>query len=197
MKFVSLIALFVALLFALFVASLSAGAQQENVPSVSKRIQRTYWKGEFRGEAFGGLVECAGPIDVWFFKMKPESFSQGVSTISYRHKVDASNSSWLCQALVGALSPISMDECEPDFPKKKAPREGNRLVPYRTIIPVEGGNSAVISAPSCDHFTHQVRHDVAARLARLEFSPDEQTLQVTIQPEGLPAGFTYVLHRRR
>jgi hypothetical protein len=119
MKFVSLIALFVALLFALFVASLSAGAQQENVPSVSKRIQRTYWKGEFRGEAFGGLVECAGPIDVWFFKMKPESFSQGVSTISYRHKVDASNSSWLCQALVGALSPISMDECEPDFPRKR------------------------------------------------------------------------------
>jgi hypothetical protein len=193
MKFVSLFALFVAS----FVASLPAGAQQDNMLSVLKRIQRTYWKGEFRVKAFGGLVECAGPIDVWFFKMKPESFSQGVSTISYRHKADASNSSWLCQAAVGALSPISMDECEPYFPKKRAPREGNRMVPYRTIIPVGVGNSAVISAPSCDHFTHQVRHQMAARLARLELSPDAQTLQVTIQPEDLPAEFTYVLHRRR
>jgi hypothetical protein len=196
MKFVSLSALFVASLFALFVASLPAGAQQESVLSVIKRIQRTYWKGEFRVEAFGGLVECAGPIDIWFFKMTPESFSQAVSSISYRHRVDLSNSSWLCQAAGGALSPIHMEECEPVFPKKKAPREGNRPVPYRTIIPVQGG-SAVISAPSCDHFTHQVRHEMAARLARLKLSPDEQTLQVTIEPEGLPAEFTYLLHRRR
>jgi hypothetical protein len=197
MKFVSLIALFVASLFALFVASPSAGAQQEKVLSVLKRIQRTYWKGEFRVEAFGGLVVCAGPIDVWFFKMKPESFLQGVSTISYRHKAGASNSSSHCQAAVGVLSPISMDECEPYFPKKKAPREGNRLVPYRTIIPVEGNNSAVITAPSCDHFTHQVRHDMVARQTRLELSPDGQTLQVTVRPESLPEEITYVLHRRR
>jgi hypothetical protein len=72
MKFVSLIAE--------FVASLSAGAQQENVLSVMKRIQRAYWKGKFRVEAFGGLVECAGPIDVWFFKMKPERIGRSAST---------------------------------------------------------------------------------------------------------------------
>jgi hypothetical protein len=176
----------------------SALAAQENFESVLRRIQNTHWKGQFRVNAFGGAIDCRGPLDVASFPMQIENFSNGVPTVSYRHHADFSQTPpGFCRDLAGSLSPVAVGQCGPNFPMKYSQREGKR-VPFRTIIPRDGGRTAVVSSPSCDPSLNVTRQEL--NLARLELSDHDKTLQVTIEFEvpllGEIAELTYVLHRK-
>jgi putative CocE/NonD family hydrolase len=94
MRFVSLIAQ--------FVASLSAGAQQENVLSVMKRIQRAYWKGKFRVEAFGGLI-----IGPWGHATAAKLPASNVE-IAYRQESIRPSIAWFDSQLRVTGAPLNM-----------------------------------------------------------------------------------------
>lgn len=208
------------LLLVLSFSAQNAHAKQDNFASVLKRIQDTHWKGYFIVEpndespvdlSFldpfdifkkikAGLDEkfaCAGPIDVYFFPMQVEEFSKGIATVSYRHHADFSNTGILCQVFAGTKSPVDVGSCDPYFPKKYNPRE-RAAVPFRTIIPRNGGRTAVISSPSCE--SGQVERK-ELKLDKLQLSPDGRKLTVTIKliipGKGEVSHFSYVLGRTR
>lgn len=181
----------------LLAGPLVSSAEQENFYSVLKKIQNSFWVGEYRVSTLGGLLSCNGPLDVRFFPMTVEKFSQGVPTVSYRHHADFSHySDFFCHDVVGGLSPVAVGQCAKNFPRKFNALEGKK-VPFRTIIPRNGGESAVVNSPECKDDTRTVERK-ELELARLELSEDGQTLWVTIafKPFGPIelSEFTYVLH---
>jgi hypothetical protein len=174
--------------------SASAWAQQENFTSTLARIQSSYWTGQW---TVSGIPFCSGPLKIMFFPMRKESFAGGDPTVSYRHFADVSQTPFFCEKPVGHFSPVDFGECGDYFPAKRSPLEGDKRVPFRTIISKNGGRRAVISSPSCRNGRVERR---TPNLEELELSPDGNTLLVTIRlreerSHFVLAEFTYELHR--
>lgn len=167
-----------------FVATLTmtsaafANQPQENFNEVLSKIQDTRWKGGFSFTVSQLGLTCSGPIDVLFFPAAVEPFSEGATTVSYRHDADFSqNRSIVCRTIGKNLSNVDTGRCDAIFPKKfSAP--GATMVPFRTIIPRENGSRAFVSSPSCG-FDGKVKRG-ELELIKAELSPDQSRLLITI-----------------
>jgi hypothetical protein len=113
-------------------------------------IQNSNWSGTFHSVGPGPSI-CHGSLTVRFFPLKTEAFSGGVQTVSYRHNAQFSPLTpffAFCQTIGKGMSVVDLSNCEGS--RKAAVEDGRRvMVPVRTIIPKNGGTSAVISTPSC------------------------------------------------
>lgn len=86
------------------------------------------------------------------------------------------------------MSVVDVGNCDRSFLKKTTVENGQKvMVPVRTIIPKNGGTSAVISTPSCvsDGSGRYTVQRVEYELQRLEFTDDRRrdAMKITI---GLP-----------
>lgn len=161
-------------------------------------LQNSNWKGTFNSVA--GLTACYGTLDVKFFPMQAEPFSNGVPTVSYRHHVQYSPLNpffVICQTLGKALSEVDVGSCDGIFPKKPTIENGqNVMVPFRTIIPRNGGSRAVISTPYCYRATgpdgkwRSAVDRVEFEVQRLEFTDnnkrDAMKMTIRVDAEGFP-----------
>ncbi len=153
--------------------------QQENFNTVLSKMQDSMWTGKFWVKGFGPLTNCTGPIQVEFFPLTVEEFSNGIPTVSYRHHADFSkNRNPICK-YVASLSPVNVGQCDDIFPMKYDKYE-NKNVPFRTIIPQEDGSSAVVSSPACNKKNHVVNRQ-ELKLAKAILSDDEKKLEIEIQ----------------
>ncbi len=179
-------------------SSTSAHADQENFDIVLAKISNTNWKGRFTAKAKTGLgnlplVTCDGPLIVKFFAGNDTDIPNEAPTVSYRHDANFNhNLNLLCETIGKKFSEVDVGSC-PNFPMKLSPEEG-KMVPFRTLIPRNGGNSAVVSSPSCNKGVVS-RQELG--LKRLELSPDGQQLLITIELRTnlLNADLTYDLNR--
>src|SRR5437868_10638287 len=158
---------------------------QPNFSDMLKRISDTHWKGTYNATAkvyFGGdagvAVNCKGPLRVRFFPENQTDIPGELPTVSYRHDADTSNSlNPLCQTIGKRLSVVDVGRCN-DFPMKANIEDGKEVqVPFRTLVPRNGGKSAVVSSPSCKKGS-VVRDEL--QLKRLEPSADGKGLTVQI-----------------
>jgi hypothetical protein len=166
--------------------------------NVLAAIQNSTWKGTFNSVA--GLTACYGTLDVKFFPMQTEPFSGGVPTVSYRHHVQYSPLNpffVICQTIGKALSEVDVGSCGANFPRKPTMENGrNVMVPFRTIIPKNGGSRAVISTPYCyretgpDGKSHSAVDRLEFEVKRLEFTDirmrDAMKMTIRVDAEGLP-----------
>lgn len=170
---------------------------QENFKSILAKISDTYWKGNFQVHGLGPLTNCSGDLDVRFFPEVVEDFSQGESTVSYRHHADfTKNKNPICRYIVAELSPVAVGKCEETFPKKYNPAE-TAMVPFRTIIPSSNGDSAIVSSPSCDNKTHTYsRKNI--QLAKATLSDQNRKLELELHLGLLGSTFklTYQLNKQ-
>lgn len=113
-------------------------------------IQNSNWSGTFHSVGPGPSI-CHGSLTVRFFPLKTEAFSAGVQTVSYRHNAQFSVLTpffAFCQTIGKGMSVVDLGNCTGSL--KATVEDGRRvMVPVRTIIPKNGGASAVISTPSC------------------------------------------------
>jgi hypothetical protein len=155
-----------------------AKAEPVNFPQLLNSIQNSNWVGQFSLKALG-WVDCEGPIVVKFFPEQIESFSDGIPTVSYRHDADFSkNLNPLCQLIGKAASVVDVGQCGANFPMKYNPDE-KKMVPFRTIIPRDGGANAFVSSPSCGSDGKVHRQEFQMTSATL--SPDQKTLDLVIE----------------
>jgi hypothetical protein len=161
-------------------------------------IQSSNWRGTFSSTA--GLTSCDGTLSVRFFKMQVEPFSNGVPTVSYRHHAQYSPANpffLLCQTVGKSLSVVDVGSCGGSFPKKPTTENGrNVMVPFRTIIPKNGGARVVISAPYCveersaDGTLHNKIVRIEYPVTQLEFADDRKRnaikMKLLIDAPGLP-----------
>jgi hypothetical protein len=171
--------------------------QQENFNIVLAKIQDSMWKGQFWIKGFGPLTNCSGPIQVEFFPLTTEDFSDGIQTVSYRHHADFSNNvNPFCKYIASRLSPVDVGPCEDIFPMKYDKYE-NQNVPFRTIIPRQEGLTAVVSSPSCNKQKHEVKRQ-ELKLAKTLLLNNEQTLEIEIQMTvlGQIVHLTYLLEKQ-
>ena len=181
---------------AMFQFSAPAIAQQDNFTATLAKIQGSYWTGEWN---VSNIPFCSGPLKILFFPLRRESFSNGNPTVSYRHYADVSQTLPFCNRSVGHFSPVNVGDCGAIFPAKRSPLEGNKQVPFRTIISQNGGQKAVISSPTCKNGRVERKTPL---LEELKLSPDGYDLQVTIRLRDKATGavlseFTYDLHRQK
>ena len=151
---------------------------QENFYSVLGKIQDSNWAGRFDFKALG--IRCDGDLKVKFFPAQIEDFSDGASTVSYRHDADFSqNKNIFCRKIGKHLSVVDVGQC-PNFPMKYNPSEGQN-VPFRTIIPRQGGKVAYVSSPSCHSSGTVSRQEL--QLIKADLSEDGNDLGLTIRLE--------------
>lgn len=181
----------------LFLPTLSLAKEarpQQNFHRVLEQISDSQWKGTF---TVIGEWACTGPLDVYFFPRQKEAFSENIETVSYRHHADFShNLTPLCTKLAASLSPVAVGDCT-DFPMKYNPHEG-RQVPFRTIIPRDGGRSAYVNSPSCGKNNTVERQEL--ELTRAQLSEGGQKLELTIVlrlAKILPIKLSYTLQRQK
>jgi len=131
---------------------------------------------------FTGLVgaKCGGPIEVKFYNDQGGVFADQAPTISYRHHADFSaDLNPLCRVVGPMMSEVDVGSCA-TFPKR-FDQDENQWVPFRTLVSLQGGNSAVVNSPSCDN-GQVVRKSL--RLDRLVLKDQDpskpKTLEVTI-----------------
>lgn len=172
--------------------------QQVNFNQVLNQVQDSDWVGHFEFNALG-LLKCSGPLSVKFFPMVVEDFSDGAQTMSYRHDADFSNNlNPLCNTLGKKFSVVDVGSCDKEFPKKFSVDEG-QYVPFRTIIPREGGKRAFVSSPACGANGKVKRSEL--ELMRLDLSPDQQQLEITIRLHieqlGANVDLKYLMKRRQ
>jgi hypothetical protein len=176
----------------------AAHAEQENFSVVLAKISDTHWHGDFKAVAKIGplnapVVSCTGPLVVKFFKGNDTDIPGEAPTVSYRHDANFNhNLNLLCETIGKNFSVVDVGNCT-DFPKKWSDEE-QMSVPFRTLIPRNGGNSAVVSSPSC---SHGVVSRQELDLKRAELSPDGKQLLITIElvTPLLKAELTYQLNR--
>jgi hypothetical protein len=160
-------------------------------------IQNSNWRGTFFTVA--GPAACYGTLEVKFFPMQAEPFSDGVPTVSYRHHAEFSplNPFFVfCQTLGRALSSVDVGSCDDIFPKKPAIENGrNVMVPFRTIIPRDGGARVVISTPYCvfekgnDGTLHETVDRIEFQVTQLEFTDplrNAMKMRLIVDAGGLP-----------
>ncbi|HET7681784.1 MAG TPA: hypothetical protein VFK79_16810 [Xanthobacteraceae bacterium] len=153
-------------------------------------IQNSNWRGTFHSVGPGPAI-CSGSLTVRFFSLQKESFSGGAQTLSYRHNAQFSPANPFfpfCQSIGKSMSVVDVGNCDRSFLKKTTVENGQKvMVPVRTIIPKNGGTSAVISTPSCvsDGSGRYTVQRVEYELQRLEFTDDRRrdAMKITI---GLP-----------
>ncbi len=187
-----------AVLFVSSFAPTAARADQENFDLVLAKISNTNWSGRFSAKAktgFGNLpiVTCDGPLTVKFFPGNDTDIPNEAPTVSYRHDANFNhNLNLLCETIGKNFSVVDVGNCQ-NFPMKLNPEEG-KMVSFRTLIPRNGGNTAVVSSPSCKDGVVK-RQELA--LKRLELSSDQQRLLITIELQSslLNADLTYELNR--
>jgi hypothetical protein len=191
-------------LMSLLILSASVSHAQESQPRAGyyndflAAIQNSDWKGTFFTVA--GPAACYGTLDVKFFAMQAEPFSNGVPTVSYRHHAQFSplNPFFVfCQTLGKALSSVDVGSCDGIFPKKPAIENGqNVMVPFRTIIPRDSGARVVLSTPYCfpenggDGTLHAKVGRMEYQVTQLEFTDDlkrnAMKMRLIIDAVGLP-----------
>lgn len=141
--------LFAGLIFIL-ILSVSGVQAQGSFNRALSIIQNSSWSGTFHSVGPGPSV-CHGSLTVRFFPLKTEPFSGGVQTVSYRHNATFSAATpffAFCQTIGKGMSVVDLGNCSGS--RKTAVENGKKvMVPVRTIVPKNGGASAVISTPSC------------------------------------------------
>lgn len=141
--------LFAGLIFVL-ILSVSGVQAQGSFNQALSIIQNSSWSGTFHSVGPGPTV-CHGAMTVRFFPLKSESYSGGAQTVSYRHNATFSAATPFfpfCQTIGKGMSVVDLGNCSGS--RMGAVENGQKvMVPVRTIIPKNGGTSAVISTPSC------------------------------------------------
>jgi len=163
-------------------------------------IQNSNWSGTFQSVG-PGPTTCYGSLTVKFFPLKAEPFSGGVQTVSYRHHTQFSPLNPFfpfCQTIGKSMSVVDLGNCDRLGAKKATIENGQKvMVPVRTIIPKNGGTTAVISSPSCVS-AGQGRYTIERsefELQRLEFTDASKrdAMRITIGLPGIVV--TYDLKR--
>lgn len=172
---------------------------QPNFSDMLKQLSDTHWKGTYNATArvflgdAGTAVNCKGPLRVRFFPENQTDLPGELPTVSYRHDADTSKSlNPLCQTIGKRLSVVDVGRCD-DFPMKINIEDGKEVeVPFRTLVPRDGGNSAVVSSPSCKRGS-VVRDEL--QLKRLEPSADGKglTVQIILNSGNIQADLRYEL----
>lgn len=178
--------------------SSSYGQSQVSYIETLNRIQNKYWEGTFTVEGLEGKagLSCTGDVHVYLFeKSTDETFAPGQVTVSYRHKIKNTNGK-LCGP-VNYFSPVRdrlpfIPDRHCDFPTKPSPVDAGKEVFYRTIVASKDGSKSFISAPLC---IGSITQRPQVEIARLELTPDEQTLFLEIKPFRGVAKVRYELHR--
>jgi hypothetical protein len=171
--------------------------QTQNFNDILQRIEASNWTGNFKVTTPFFLEDCSGPLDVHFFPLQEEEFSNGAQTVSYRHHADFSkNRSMFCRKLAAKLSPVNVGECKNNFPMKYNPDEG-RQVPFRTIIPRQNGTKAFVNSPTCSKDQSVKRQEL--ELIQAKLSEGDTKLELTIRLVLLrqTIDLNYVLYRKR